>query len=66
MEWKGWIGKRVYIKLKEFYTFTNSEVIDYVDPFLMITDRDGLPVTINTSQIEIIKEDVKLKDVKDG
>ena len=67
MEWKDWIGKRCYIKLKEFYVFTNSKVLAFEEPFLSITDRDGFPVVINVSQIEIIREDLKkIREEKNG
>jgi len=59
MEWKEWIGKIVFIKLIDGTIFTYSKVLTYEEPFLAITDRDNLPVVIQVSDIQRIKEEVK-------
>lgn len=59
MEWKSWIGKVVFIKLIDGTVFSYSNVLTYEEPFISITDRDGLPVVINISEIMRIKEEQK-------
>ena len=62
MEWKSWIGKVVFIKLIDGTVFSYSNVLTYEEPFISITDRDGLPVVINISEIMRIKEELKKKE----
>ncbi len=58
MEWHSWIGKIVFIKLNDGGVFTPpSKVLAYEEPYISITDKYGLPVIINVSQIAIIKEE---------
>jgi hypothetical protein len=57
MEWKEWIGKKVFIKLIDGCIFSQSEVLTYEEPFISITDKYGLPVVINVSQIIKISEE---------
>jgi len=59
MEWKEWIGKVVFIKLIDGQIFSYSEVLTYEEPFISITDRDGLPAVFNVNQIVKIKEEEK-------
>lgn len=59
MEWKEWIGKIVFIKLIDGQIFSYSEVLAYEEPFISITDRDGLPAVFNVNQIVKIKEEEK-------
>ena len=59
MGWEIWLDKVVYIRLKDGCQFTFSKVLMVWDKFINITDRDGLPVTINTDSIEIIREEKK-------
>ena len=59
MDWKEWIGKIVFIKLKDGTIFSYSKILAYEIPFLSITDRDKLPVIINVSEILRIKVEVK-------
>ena len=59
MDWKEWVDKIVFIKLKDETVFSYSKVLAYEEPFISITDRDGLPVVINVSQISRIKEEIK-------
>lgn len=57
MNWKEWIGKRVFIKLNDGQIFSYSKVLVYEEPFLSITDKYGLPAVINVSTIVKIKEE---------
>jgi len=57
MEWKEWIGRRVFIKLEDGQIFTFSKVLAYEDPFISITDKYNLPAVFNVSQIIKIKEE---------
>ncbi|MHA1305466.1 MAG: hypothetical protein ACTSPI_17340 [Candidatus Heimdallarchaeaceae archaeon] len=59
MEWKEWIGKIVFIKLDDGQIFSFSTVLAYEEPFLSITDRDGLPAIVNFKTILKIKEEMK-------
>ena len=61
MEWQEWIGKKVFIKLNDGQIFSFSSVLTYEEPFLSITDRDGLPAIVNVSTILIIKEEADAK-----
>lgn len=57
MDWLDWVGKIVFVKLKDGAIFSYSKVLAYEDPYLSITDRDGLPVVIHVLSIERIKEE---------
>jgi hypothetical protein len=57
MEWQEWIGKIVFIKLDDETIFSYSKILAYEEPFLSITDKFGLPVVINTSKIQRIREE---------
>jgi hypothetical protein len=57
MEWKEWIGKKVFIKLNDGCIFSHSEVLTFEDPFISITDKFGLPVIINVNTIIKISEE---------
>lgn len=57
MEWRDWIGRIVFVKLEDGTIFSYSTILTYEEPFISITDRDGLPVVINTKNISRIKEE---------
>lgn len=57
MDWQEWIGKNVFIKLRDGTVFSYSKVLTYEEPFLSITDKFGLPVVINVINIMRIKEE---------
>ena len=57
MEWKEWIGKKVFIKLNDGCIFSYSNILAYEEPFLSITDKFGLPVVIDVKTIIVIKEE---------
>lgn len=58
MDWESWVGKKnTFIMLEDGGIFSHSEILAYEDPFLSITDRDGLPAIINTKIIIKIKEE---------
>lgn len=58
MDWKDWIGKKnIFIKLDDGQVFSNSEILEYKDPFLSITDMFNLPAVINVKTIIKIKEE---------
>ena len=57
MEWKEWIGKKVFIKLVDGCIFSYSIVLAYEEPFISITDKYGLPAVININQIIKISEE---------
>lgn len=57
MDWKEWIGKLVFIKLDDGQIFSYSKVLAYEEPFISITDRDGMPCIFRASQIIKIKEE---------
>lgn len=57
MEWIGWEGKKVFIKLKDGSCFSKSYIIDSDEFFLRIRDRDNIPSTIAISEIIKIVED---------
>ncbi len=59
MDWTEWIGKIVFIKLLDGTIFSYSKVLNYEEPFISITDKFELPVSINTSNIARIKEESK-------
>jgi hypothetical protein len=63
MEWKDWIGKKVFIKLNDNQIFSHSEVLTYEEPFLSITDMFGLPAVINIKTILKIKEEQDARSV---
>lgn len=55
MEWQELIGHIVFIKLSDNTIFTNSKVLAFEEPFLSVTDRDGLPFIINIKTIMRVK-----------
>jgi len=57
MEWKDWIGKKVFIKLDDGQIFSYSEVLAYEYPYLSITDKYNLPAIVNIKTILKIKEE---------
>ena len=59
MEWKDWIGKKVFIKLIDGSIFSESLITDFSDGFLSLTDKFDNSVTVNVSQIIKIVEDNK-------
>lgn len=60
MDWKDWIGLKVFIKLEDGTIFTNSTVLTYEEPYFSITDKYNLPVIINVKYIQRIKQEVEL------
>ena len=59
MEWKEWIGKRVFVKLIDGQIFSNSEVLAYEEPFISVSYTLLYPAVINTNSIMKIKEENK-------
>ena len=58
MDWEKWVGKEnVFIMLEDGGIFSKSKILAYEEPFLSITDRDGLPAVVNTRIIIKIKEE---------
>lgn len=57
MEWKEWIGKIVFIKLIDNTIYSYSKILAIEEPFISIKDKYGLPVVINISEIQRIKEE---------
>lgn len=57
MEWKDWIGKKVFIKLKDGSCFSESLVEDVEDNFISLTDKFSEKVMVNVSEIVKIVED---------
>lgn len=51
MEWKEWIGLKVFIKLDDGSIFSNSIIKDYKEGFLYIVDKFGSQFNINISHI---------------
>ncbi len=61
MNWESWVGKeKVFILLDDGGVFSNSKILLYEEPFLSLTDRDGLPAVINVKTI------IKIKEEKNG
>jgi len=56
MEWKEWIGKRIFLILNSNHNYT-GEVIDADENFISIIDKFGIKISINISDIKIIKEE---------
>ena len=62
MEWKDWVGKKVFIKLIDGSIFSESLITDFADGFLSLTDKFGTSVQVNISQIsKIVEEDSSIK-----
>lgn len=59
MEWKDWIGKRVFIKLLDGTVFSDSIIEDYADGFFTLKDKFNSQVSISISQILKIVEEEK-------
>jgi small nuclear ribonucleoprotein (snRNP)-like protein len=56
MEWKEWVDKRVFIKLKNGDCY-NGNVISIDDNFILIIDRFSEKVGIALSEISKIKDE---------
>ncbi len=63
MELDNWIGKKVFIKLKDGSVFSKSLVKDVDDNFITILDRDLIPATISLSEIIKIVGDEDASEV---
>jgi len=59
MEWKDWIGKKVFVKLSDGQIYSNSKVLEFEEPFMSLEDKFKLPVIINVNNIIKINEEVK-------
>ena len=57
MEWKEWIGRKVFIKLFDGTIFTFSTIVSFDKPFLTITDKYGKQVSINVDNISRMREE---------
>lgn len=57
MEWKNWIGKIVFIKMRDGQVFSYSEVLAFEEPFMSIKDKYGLPAVVHVGEIYKIKEE---------
>tara|TARA_R100001530_G_scaffold91760_1_gene63788 strand:+ start:372 stop:563 length:192 start_codon:yes stop_codon:yes gene_type:complete len=57
MTWKEWIGKKVFIKLKDGSIFSKTIINSYEEGFFFITDKYKQKSTISISQIIKITED---------
>lgn len=60
MDWLGWIGKRIFVKLIDGAVYSGI-VLDYYDNFLVIRDKFGEKVVFNTNRIEKLKEEGEKK-----
>ena len=58
MEWKEWKGKKVFLLLNSDHAYTGI-IIDSDDNFISFIDKFNDKITINTSEIKIIKEEKK-------
>ena len=65
MEWKEWIGKKVFIKLIDGGIFSESLITDYDNGFISLIDKFKNSVKVNVSQISKIVEETKWKPKKD-
>ena len=57
VEWQEWVGKIVFIKLKDGQIFSYSEVLAFEDPFMSVKDMFNLPAVFNVGEIIKIKEE---------
>ena len=61
MEWKDWIGKKIFVQLKSGSVYSGKVIdVDEKSPplvFLTITDKFGEKVTFVQSEIIKIKEE---------
>jgi len=57
MEWKDWIGLKVFIKLFDGTIFTFSTIVSFDKPFLTIMDKYGKQVSINVDNISRMREE---------
>jgi ribosome maturation factor RimP len=61
MEWKDWIGKKIFVQLKSRSVYSGKVIdVDEESPplvFLTITDKFGERVTFVQSEIIKIKEE---------
>ena len=55
MDWKELIGKRIFVVLKSGHIY-NGTVVFADDNFITIIDKMQERVTINSSEIKILKE----------
>ena len=56
MNWKEWIGKRIFVKLLNGTVYSGI-VLDVDESFFSIKDKFGQQVNFLISQIERIKEE---------
>ena len=58
MDWKEWIGKKVFIKLIDGTIFSKSIIKEVDDKFINLLDKYKNPATISISQIiKIVEEE---------
>ena len=57
MDWKCWIGKRIFVKLNDGAVYT-GKVLDIDDNFFSIIDKFGERVYFKIENISKIKEEV--------
>ena len=58
MDWKGLIGKRIFVVLKSGHNYT-GEVTSCDEDFITIIDKFNVNVTLNTDEIKVLKEGEK-------
>jgi small nuclear ribonucleoprotein (snRNP)-like protein len=56
MDWNDWIGKRVYLVLKNNRVYTGT-VLSSDEGFLKIKDKFNKEVVINVSDITVIQDE---------
>ena len=56
MDWKSWIGKRIFVKLNDGAVYTGN-VLDVDDIFFSIIDKFGEKVFFKIENIDKIKEE---------
>ena len=56
MEWKDWIGKKIFVQLKSGAVYTGV-VINVDDLFIYIVDKFGIDVLFAISDISKMKEE---------
>tara|TARA_Y100000310_G_C20515832_1_gene731134 strand:+ start:43 stop:234 length:192 start_codon:yes stop_codon:yes gene_type:complete len=61
MEWRDWIGQRIYIVLKSGRIYT-GKVLNYSNGWFEILDKFNKNISLQVSQIEVIQEDLKRGD----
>jgi len=55
MDWKDWIGKRIFVKLSNELKYSGT-VVDSDGTFLKIIDKFNSPVTFKIEDISTIQE----------